>query len=446
MNRAIQAACQRYTNVDETLVWALMWEESKYDPLALGSKGEVGLGQLMSRTAEALGVRDRTDVNESVTASVKHLSYLLTKYKNNTRLALGAYNAGEPAVNRCKCVPAASRPYVSRIDQNRFFARRIVEYVQQAILPVATHVAQAKQLEERVATLQTNIHLDASARTELGKARETLQRTQAEADALRAERDRLQSELRRENSVGAQALVMTDTLRQRLELVEKQINTGTVSQQNGTEAFVELADIKQEVADLKAAIEARNVQDSETQRRIAELAAAVERASDKPLPIAKAAKKSSTEPPTVALVTASSQPGTYLADSALSGVLQDALLKHGLGVNVELETPEFLTRNLNALIAGHGEALKKSRAKHGPNWNYVVVVRLVGKPNGDGMEGTTAYRVIADSRLYSVKGDILGMQTFSETGAGFSEAQARDAATARVGRVIAEYVSSALPR
>src|ERR1017187_8298260 len=76
VNKAIEAACQHSQGVDHELVWALVWEESKYDPLAVGLKGEVGLGQLMSATARTLGVKDRTDVDESIGASVGHLSYL----------------------------------------------------------------------------------------------------------------------------------------------------------------------------------------------------------------------------------------------------------------------------------------------------------------------------------------------------------------------------------
>src|SRR5580765_4380334 len=128
VNQAIEVACSHYPNVEQSLVWALIWEESKYDPLALGRKGEVGLGQLKPATASTLGVQDRTNVTENVQASVRHLSNLLKKYGNNTRLVLSAYNSGERTVDRCRCVPAGSRAYVNRIEQSRFFAKRIVEY------------------------------------------------------------------------------------------------------------------------------------------------------------------------------------------------------------------------------------------------------------------------------------------------------------------------------
>jgi soluble lytic murein transglycosylase-like protein len=129
VNQAVEVACRRYPKVEKSLVWALIWEESKYDPLALGPKGEVGVAQLTPATATTLGVQDRTNITESVQASVRHLSHLLTKYRNNTRLVLAAYNSGEPAVDRCYCVPAESQAYVDRIEQSRFFAKRIVEYL-----------------------------------------------------------------------------------------------------------------------------------------------------------------------------------------------------------------------------------------------------------------------------------------------------------------------------
>jgi soluble lytic murein transglycosylase-like protein len=51
VNQAVEVACGLYPKVEQSLAWALIWEESKYDPLALGRRGEVGLGQLTPATA-----------------------------------------------------------------------------------------------------------------------------------------------------------------------------------------------------------------------------------------------------------------------------------------------------------------------------------------------------------------------------------------------------------
>jgi hypothetical protein len=145
VNQAVEVACGRYPNVEPSLVWALIWEESKYDPLALGQKGEVGLGQLAPATATTLGVQDRTDITENVQATVRHLSHLLAKYRNNTRLALSAYNSGERTVDHCHCIPVESRAYVNRIEQSRFFAKRIAEYLYHTLAPSTTQDARVLQ-------------------------------------------------------------------------------------------------------------------------------------------------------------------------------------------------------------------------------------------------------------------------------------------------------------
>ena len=157
VNQAVEVACGLYPKVEQSLVWALIWEESKYDPLALGRKGEVGLGQLTRATATTLGVQDRTNITESVQGSVRHLSHLLTKYGNNTRLVLSAYNSGEAAVDRCRCIPAKSRAYVNRIEQSRFFAKRIVEYLHHTLAPSTIQDPRVSQLEKQLAELRASV-------------------------------------------------------------------------------------------------------------------------------------------------------------------------------------------------------------------------------------------------------------------------------------------------
>jgi hypothetical protein len=156
VNQAVEVACEQYPNVEQSLVWALIWEESKYDSLALGRKGEVGLGQLSRATATTLGVRDRTNIPESVQGSVRHLSHLLTKYGNNTRLVLSAYNSGEGAVDRCRCIPAKSRGYVNRIEQSRFFAKRLVEYLRNTLPPSTIQDPRVSQMEQQLAELKAS--------------------------------------------------------------------------------------------------------------------------------------------------------------------------------------------------------------------------------------------------------------------------------------------------
>lgn len=130
VNRLIARACQENKNVPQELVWALIWTESRYDQGAIGSRGERGLAQLMPDTASSLGVRNPLEPRQTVAAVTAYISRLLRKYKGNIRLVLAAYNSGEPAVDRCNCVPVASRKYVSLIADDRYlFARRIATYL-----------------------------------------------------------------------------------------------------------------------------------------------------------------------------------------------------------------------------------------------------------------------------------------------------------------------------
>jgi len=89
----------RQYDVDPTLVAAVIRAESAFDPTALSSKGAAGLMQLMPQTASALGVLDRFDPHENIRGGVRHLRYLLDRYRGRVALALAAYNAGEGAVD-----------------------------------------------------------------------------------------------------------------------------------------------------------------------------------------------------------------------------------------------------------------------------------------------------------------------------------------------------------
>jgi len=454
VNRAVEQACTKHPGVEEELVWALLWEESKYDPLAVGLKGEVGLGQLMPATARALGVKDRTDINESVDASVRHLTYLSKKYRNNLPLVLAGYNAGEPIVDRCRCVPTASRAYVDRIQQNRFFAKRIVRYLRESVLPAATQAAKVATLETELKRLEGESQKVSSPQRvnleqELAQARSDLEAAQAASDRLRAERDRLLAQLQQDNSLGAQALAVTQSLRQRLEAVESQVASRAKDPQSGAEANFEVVAIRADLAPLKSAIQSQNVQDTQTQQRIAELATLVTRLSERigssPARIPLASAKPSKEPPLIAVIAAADHAGRVEPNPELAGALQDALPRRGLNVNVELQTGKFVARNADSLLAGDGQCLRRAKAKRGPSWDYVVVLGFSGEPSQSGLTDITSYAAAAKARLYTAKGDLVALQSFSEVGAGFSEGQARQAVVARLAETIGGYLDAAIP-
>lgn len=104
-------------NLDAALLRALVAQESAYDPGAISEDGAIGLGQLMPVVAKWCGVENRFHRIQNLDCAGRHLRVLLDKYRGDERLALAAYNAGEPAVDRCLCVPnyPETQDYVARI-------------------------------------------------------------------------------------------------------------------------------------------------------------------------------------------------------------------------------------------------------------------------------------------------------------------------------------------
>lgn len=86
------------------LLDALVWTESRYNPLAVSRAGAAGLGQLMPATARELGVVNRFDPLENISGAAKYLRQMLDRF-GVVHLALAAYNAGPGAVERAKGIP-----------------------------------------------------------------------------------------------------------------------------------------------------------------------------------------------------------------------------------------------------------------------------------------------------------------------------------------------------
>ncbi len=108
--QSIQANRERFSDmIDEiahksrlypSLLHAVVKAESAYDPNAVSRAGAVGLMQLMPSTASRFGVEDSRDPKANVEGGARYLRDLLTRYNNNIKLALAAYNAGEKAVEK----------------------------------------------------------------------------------------------------------------------------------------------------------------------------------------------------------------------------------------------------------------------------------------------------------------------------------------------------------
>ena len=99
----IRSAEQRH-NLPVGLLDALIWQESRYNPMAVSSAGAGGLTQLMPGTASDLGVKNRFNPHANIDGGARYLRQMLNKF-GKIHLALAAYNAGPGAVNRAKGIP-----------------------------------------------------------------------------------------------------------------------------------------------------------------------------------------------------------------------------------------------------------------------------------------------------------------------------------------------------
>jgi hypothetical protein len=107
----------RSEKLQPELLREIMRQESGFRPCAVSRVGAQGLMQLMPATAADFSVSDAFDPKQNVAAGAKFLKTLLTRYKGDVALALGAYNAGPARVDQAGGVPQIpeTKDYVARI-------------------------------------------------------------------------------------------------------------------------------------------------------------------------------------------------------------------------------------------------------------------------------------------------------------------------------------------
>ncbi len=96
-DKIVAEVAQTY-GLNSALLHAVISAESRYRPNAVSRKGALGLMQLTMATATRYGVTNPFDPVQNLHGGAKCLRDLMRAFKNNTKLALAAYNAGKSAV------------------------------------------------------------------------------------------------------------------------------------------------------------------------------------------------------------------------------------------------------------------------------------------------------------------------------------------------------------
>ena len=97
-------AAEAQYSLPSGLLDALVWTESRCNPMAVSKAGAAGLGQLMPGTARDLGVSNRFDPKANILGAARYLRQMLDKF-GVVHLAPAAYNAGPGAVERAGGIP-----------------------------------------------------------------------------------------------------------------------------------------------------------------------------------------------------------------------------------------------------------------------------------------------------------------------------------------------------
>jgi soluble lytic murein transglycosylase-like protein len=113
---------ERRIGVSRTLLTAVMFVESGYNPHARSDKGAIGLMQVMPQTARRFGVEDSRqllDPRVNIEVGARYLRTLMEMFSGRLDLVVAAYNAGEGAVQR-------SGNRVPPYDETQDYVRKVL--------------------------------------------------------------------------------------------------------------------------------------------------------------------------------------------------------------------------------------------------------------------------------------------------------------------------------
>jgi soluble lytic murein transglycosylase-like protein len=103
-------------DISPSLLEAVVWQESRWNPAAVSPVGARGLAQLMPGTAQQMGVNPN-DPRANLEGGARYLRMQLDAFGGDVEKALAAYNAGPGRVKSAGGIPAIreTQEYVASI-------------------------------------------------------------------------------------------------------------------------------------------------------------------------------------------------------------------------------------------------------------------------------------------------------------------------------------------
>lgn len=104
-------------DIDEALLTAVAYHESRFQSNCVSSAGAIGVMQLMPGTAFEMDVHDPYDPEQNIMGAAKLISYLRDVYNGDMTLAMAAYATGEGTVRRAGyTVPSQAQEFISFLN------------------------------------------------------------------------------------------------------------------------------------------------------------------------------------------------------------------------------------------------------------------------------------------------------------------------------------------
>lgn len=129
VDREILACIKRTSarfRLDPQLIYAVIEQESNFEPLAVSHKGAEGLMQLTPEAQRYFGLENPFQAEKNIEAGARYLRFLLDKF-TSLHLALAAYNAGPATVERYRDIPPypETQQYVERVMQRYTYLKNL---------------------------------------------------------------------------------------------------------------------------------------------------------------------------------------------------------------------------------------------------------------------------------------------------------------------------------